>query len=192
VGQAQNNLKVLKSFHYCSVMTAIKQPMRQQPSLLRRALLGALVGALLGALELWFLEFDLSHFWAAAGAGAAFMSILAIVAGQLQPRGFKLFLVCGVAGSIAGMVCWVIANQIAEGLWVAVCVGMILGVLYVWMEEIVPFKCEKCGTEFDLNDGGLCSVCKRFFCSSHLDEIKVGKSRNLICSDCKKAQEKVC
>ncbi|MCI0692221.1 hypothetical protein L0337_09495 [candidate division KSB1 bacterium] len=60
------------------------------------------------------------------------------------------------------------------------------------MEEIVPFKCEKCGTEFALYDGGLCSICKKIFCSSHLDEIKAGKSRKPVCIDCKKAQAKVC
>jgi hypothetical protein len=114
----------------------MNQLISQQLSLLRRALLGALVGAFLGALELWFFEFDLPHFWAAVGAGATFMSILAVVVGQLQHRGFKLFLVGGLSGSIAGIVWWVIANQAIKWLWVAVCIGMILGVLYVWSDMV--------------------------------------------------------
>jgi hypothetical protein len=121
---------------YYSVMIAMNQLMSQQFSLLRRALFGALVGAFLGVLELWFFEFDLPHFWAAVGAGAVFMSILAIIVGQLQYRGFKLFLAGGLSGSIAGIVWWVITNQTVEWLWVAVCIGVILGVLYVWSDMV--------------------------------------------------------
>ncbi len=52
------------------------------------------------------------------------------------------------------------------------------------MEKIIPFKCSKCGTQFEPSDGGQCEECLELFCLSHINRVVVyGKSLHL-CTNC--------
>ena len=49
--------------------------------------------------------------------------------------------------------------------------------------KIIPFKCSKCGVDFDYNQGGKCNKCGRLFCSNHLRKVKTGKEIAWVCID---------
>ena len=53
------------------------------------------------------------------------------------------------------------------------------------METIVPHKCSKCGREFFLLQGGICSSCEKEFCTAHLRRVKINGEDVFLCDDCR-------
>jgi hypothetical protein len=101
-------------------------------SLAMRILIGALMGAFLGLLELWFYEFDLAHLLAAIAAGATFGSLIGVLVPWAEPDRFKEVVVCSSAGSVAGIVWWLIAQPGTSigSIALAVGIGALLGALF--------------------------------------------------------------
>ena len=57
------------------------------------------------------------------------------------------------------------------------------------MEITAPLKCTRCGSEFTLEQGGICAVCNKLFCLTHLkvDKPKHGEKEKPVapvCLDC--------
>jgi len=48
------------------------------------------------------------------------------------------------------------------------------------MEITTPFTCCKCGIEFIQAEGGMCSLCQKLFCISHLNIIKIDDTNRQI------------
>jgi hypothetical protein len=58
------------------------------------------------------------------------------------------------------------------------------------MEIVTPFECAKCGFRFTSQGGGICSRCRRPFCSKHIEFIKSDSAKaqidEAVCLDCLK------
>lgn len=49
------------------------------------------------------------------------------------------------------------------------------------MDKIITFKCTQCGVDFSKEEGGLCAVCGKPFCTDHLYEVKENGKINFLC-----------
>ena len=57
------------------------------------------------------------------------------------------------------------------------------------MEITAPLQCAKCGSEFVLEQGGICAACNKLFCLTHLKvegpkDKKQEKPITPVCVDC--------
>ena len=95
--------------------------------------MGAVFGALIGVLQLLIFKSDAAYVWAAAAAGATYMSMLAVLgrrfrlAAGMMPLG-------ALSGFIAAIVWWTIAVHTTDSFVLAAVAGVCFGSVYVWSE----------------------------------------------------------
>lgn len=95
--------------------------------------MGTVFGALIGVLQLLIFKSDAAHVWAAAAAGATYMSLLAVLgrrfrlAAGMMPLG-------ALSGLIAAIVWWTIAVHTTDSFVLAAVAGVCFGSVYVWSE----------------------------------------------------------
>jgi hypothetical protein len=91
----------------------------------------ALVGASAGVAELYFFGLSPVLALAAAAAGAGFFVVFALFAGYIESE----TAVSAIAGGAAGAVWWIIVHPPDVSSLLAMAVGAVLGVIYMWRGE---------------------------------------------------------
>ena len=91
----------------------------------------ALVGASAGMAELYFFGLSPVLALAAAAAGASFFVVFALFAGYIESE----TTVSAIAGGAAGAVWWIIVHPPDVSSLLAMVVGAVLGVIYMWRGE---------------------------------------------------------
>ena len=113
--------------------TEVAGPPNERRSWVERILIGACLGAFLGILHLWFYEFSLIRLLAAASGGATFFAVVGLFCEHLAERNFKRLLIGALAGCVAGVAWWAIA-QPPSSILLSVSTGIISGAVMIWWE----------------------------------------------------------
>ncbi|MCP9471956.1 MAG: hypothetical protein NNA30_04415 [Nitrospira sp.] len=102
--------------------------------LLARAITGFIIGAIAGAIQVWFFDYSLAYLWAAMAAGVIYMAARVLLTDWLNLAGGKILLGT-VAGVLAAMVWWAIADRADDVFIRAVVAGACFGAAYAWSDH---------------------------------------------------------
>ena len=97
-------------------------------------MIGAVYGSFVGALNIWFYEFSPGWLLASVSGGACFFAALGLIVMYFEQRDLKAVMAGGLAGCVAGIIWWAVAQPSTSAL-LAVVIGLVSGAVYVWVES---------------------------------------------------------